>query len=95
MPTIQDQLNELKATLEAICLGIEALKARLDGACTGQEDCDCPDCETNRAGFNAWASAFDQRWANRDHECGPLCPDHADPRDTNVIKRDTHWEWRR
>ncbi len=84
MPTIQDQLNELKRSLEAIRLGIEMLQAQLED-------------EDNKAEFDAWCNAFDQRWQSatfkdqgsvfHDHtsDCGPLCPDHADPRDTSVL----------
>ena len=71
MPTIQQQLDEIKATLEAIRIGIGVLEARLDADASEQAE------ESERADFNAWADAFDQRWQSatfRDQvsEC-PLC----------------------
>lgn len=57
------------------------------------EGCDCRDCAEERARFDAWADAFEQRWAahkakDAETECtcfggsgGPLiCPDHGDQR---------------
>ncbi len=65
---IQTQLNELKATLDAIRQGIEALEARLThpedchcNDCEHGEACSCDDCERNRADFNAYADDYNRR----------------------------------
>ncbi len=67
---IQTQLDELKNTLEAIRLGIEALEHQLDGGCTEKEGCECINCTTARADFNAWADDYNRRHPRT--EC-PLC----------------------
>ncbi len=99
MPTIQDQLDELKATVELILAGIKALEHQLDGGCTEREGCECDNCTTARADFDAWADAFNHRWEGRKQgvgccvaddatykPCGPLCTEHGDARDTSVSR---------
>ncbi len=91
---IQTQLDEIKATLEAIRQGIEALEARLT---EDNESCSCESCVKNREDFNAWADAFSHRWEGRKQgvgccvpdnatykPCGPLCLTHGDVRDTSI-----------
>lgn len=45
-------------------------------------DCPCDDCVQALADFNAWVESVRHRWHNPD--CGPLCAEHGDPRDTSI-----------
>ena len=67
---IQEQLNELKATLEAIRQSIAMIEHQLDGGCTEKEGCECVNCTAARADFNAWADDYNRRHPRT--EC-PLC----------------------